>query len=184
MPILALALLIVAILIAGVLLLPFSLIQRYRIGTRRQQARGWMIALNLFGLAMSAGMFLVSAALSNFWIPNTLRYSALGMLCGCVLGIFGLALTRWEPSARALHYTPNRWLVLAITLTITLRILYSFWRAWETWGGLSNRDEWLVTWGVAEALSAGGLVLGYYLTYWFGVRRRYKQHERRALRTL
>ena len=184
MPILALILLIFAILFAGILLLPFSLIQRYRVGTRRQQARGWMIVLNLFGIGMSAAMFLAGAAMSNFWIPNALRYSALGFACGCVLGLFGLGLTRWEPTPRALYYTPNRWLVLAITLTITARIAYSFWRAWDTWGGVAARREWLMTYGVAEALGAGGLVLGYYLAYWFGVRRRYRQHETRALRTL
>jgi hypothetical protein len=183
-PILALLLLILAILVAGILLIPFSLLQRYRAGTRRQQARGWLIGINLIGIALSSAMFLAGAAVTNVWIPNAFRYSGLGLLVGCVLGIFGLVLTRWEPSPRALHFTPNRLLVLAITLTITGRVLYSFWRAWETWGGASDRREWLVTWGVAEALGAGGVVLGYYLAFWFGVRRRYKRHERRALRTL
>jgi len=183
-PILALVLLILAILVAGILLLPLTLVQRYRVGTRRQQARGWLIALNLSGMALSALMFLTGSAVSNIWIPNAFRYSALGLLAGAVLGVLGLALTRWEPSPRALHFTPNRLLVLAITLTITVRIAYSFWRAWETWGGMSDRREWLVTWGVAEALGAGGVVIGYYVAYWAGVRRRYKKHERRALRSL
>ncbi len=184
MPILALALLIVAILVAGLLLLPLSIVQRYRVGTRRQQARGWLIAINLFGMGMSALMFLTGSAVSNIWIPNAFRYSAFGLLAGALLGILGLALTRWEPSPRALHFTPNRLLVLAITLTITARIGYSFWRAWQTWGGMSDRPQWLVTWGVAEALGAGGVVLGYYLAYWLGVRRRFKKHEGRALRAL
>ena len=141
-----------------------------------------IIALNLFGIGMSAAMFLAGSAVTNIWVPNALRYAALGFLGGSVLGLVGLALTRWEPSTRALHFTPNRLLVLAITLTITGRILYSFWRAWETWGGVATREDWLVTRGVAEALGAGGLVLGYYLMYWFGVRRRYKRHEQRAVR--
>lgn len=184
MPILALALIFLAVIVVGILLIPLSLVQRYRVGTRRQQARGWLIGVNLVGIGLSSAMFLVGSALSNIWIPNAFRYSAMGLLVGCATGILGLALTRWEPSPRALHFTPNRLLVLAITLTITGRILYSFWRAWDTWGGAANREEWLVTWGVAEALGAGGVVLGYYLTYWFGVRRRFKHHERRALRTL
>ena len=183
-PIVALILVIVAILVLGILLMPLSLIQRYRVGTRRQQARGWMILLNLFGIGMSSAMFLAGAAMSNLWVPNAIRYSVLGFACGCVLGLFGLGLTRWEPTPRALYYTPNRWLVLAITVTIAARIGYSFWRAWETWGGAAARREWLMTHGVAEALGAGGLVLGYYLLYWFGVRWRYKRHERRRLRTL
>ncbi len=135
MPIIALALLFLALIVAGILLIPLSLVQRYRVGTRRQQARGWLIAVNLVGIGLSSAMFLAGSALSTIWIPNAFRYSALGLLVGCAIGILGLALTRWEPSPRALHYTPNRLLVLAITLTITGRILYSFWRAWETWGG-------------------------------------------------
>jgi len=184
MPILAAALLVLAILVAGFLLIPFSLWQRYRIGTSRQQARGWLIALNMFGLGASVLMFLVGSAFSNIWVPNAFRYSALGLAVGAALGVLGLLLTRWEATPRALHFTPNRLLVLAITLTITARIACSFWRAWETWGAAVDRREWLVTWGVAEALGAGGLVLGYYLTYWLGVRARYKKHERRSLRTL
>ena len=184
MPILALILFILVILVVGILLLPLSILQRYRVGTRRQQARGWLIGINAVGMGVSALMFLTGAAVSNFWIPNALRYSTLGLLTGCLLGILGLVLTRWEPSPRALHYTPNRFLVLAITLTIIGRVAYSFWRAWETWGGAADRQEWLVTWGVAEALAAGGVVIGYYLTYWLGVRRRFKRHERRALRAL
>lgn len=184
MPILALILFILVILVVGILLLPLSILQRYRVGTRRQQARGWLIGINAVGMGVSALMFLTGAAVSNFWIPNALRYSTLGLLTGCLLGILGLVLTRWEPSPRALHYTPNRFLVLAITLTIIGRVAYSFWRAWETWGGAADRQEWLVTWGVAEALAAGGVVIGYYLTYWLGVRRRFKRHERRALRAV
>ena len=184
MPILALVLFILVILVVGILLLPLSIIQRYRVGTRRQQARGWLIGINLLGMSLSAVMFLIGAAVTNIWIPNAFRYSALGLMVGCGLGILGLVFTRWEPSPRALHFTPNRLLVLAITLTITGRVAYSFWRAWETWGGAADRKEWLVTWGVAEALAAGGVVLGYYVTYWAGVRRRFKKHERRALRSL
>ena len=184
MPILALILFVLVILVLGILLLPLSILQRYRVGTRRQQARGWLIGINWVGMAISALMFLAGAAVSTFWIPGALRYSALGLLTGCALGILGLALTRWEPSARALHYTPNRFLVLAITLTILGRVAYSFWRAYETWSTAGTRHDWLVTWGAAEALGAGGVVIGYYLSYWLGVRRRYKHHERRALRTM
>ena len=174
MPILAAALLVVVVLLVGILLLPISLIQRYRVGTRRQQARGWIIGLNV----------VAGSAITNIWIPNAFRYSALGLAAGLALGIVGLALTRWEPSPRALHFTPNRFLVLAITLTILGRIGYSFWRAWQTWGNALDRKEWLVTWGVAEALGAGGVVLGYYFAYWLGVRRRFKKHERRSLRSI
>jgi hypothetical protein len=32
--------------------------------------------------------------------------------------------------------------------------------------------------GVADSLAAGAVVLGYYLSYWLGVRRRLKAHAR------
>ena len=61
--------------------------------------------------------------------------------------MLGLVLTRWEATPRALHYTPNRFFVLAITLTIAGRVIYSLWRAWQTWGGAVDRREWLASWG-------------------------------------
>src|SRR5690606_24949963 len=55
-----------------VLTLPFSVVQRYRAGTARREARGWVAALNVFALLLSVGFFLVSAFISNVWIPRTL----------------------------------------------------------------------------------------------------------------
>src|SRR5687767_3020053 len=133
MPIVALVLVFLAVIVAGILLLPFSMLRRYRVGTSRQQARGWLIAMNAIGFGLSSLMFLAGAAMTNIWIPQAFKYSALGLLAGLTIGIVGLWLTRWEPSASALHFTPNRFLVLAIMLTIAGRIGYSFWRAWQTW---------------------------------------------------
>jgi hypothetical protein len=136
--IVALALLLGVILL-GIMLMPLTLVQRYRMGTSRQQARGWLITINVVGLTLSCVMFLGGAAMSNIWVPNAFRYSVLGLAGGIVLGFIGLALTRWEPTPRALHYTPNRLLVLLITLTISGRLIYSFWRAWQTWRDRSQR---------------------------------------------
>ena len=183
MPLLVLGLMLFAIL-AAIALLPLSLIQRYRVSTARQQARGWLITLNLFGITVSSAMFLIGAGISSIWIPDALKFSALGVAGGCVLGLVGLALTRWEATPRALHYTPSRYLVLAITLVVTGRLMYGFWRTWHTWRAASGDAEWLAHAGVAGSLGAGGVVLGYYLAYWAGVRRRQRKHSRRALRTI
>ena len=161
-------------LLASIALLPVTIIQRYRVGTARRPARGWLIGVNLIGLSLSAVMFLAGAGLSNLWVPNAFRYAVLGLLGGCVLGLVGLALTRWEPRAGALYYTPNRWLVLAITVVVAARIGYGFWRGWHAWQTAADRDTWFVTAGVAGSLAAGAVVLGYYLTYWAGVRRRFR----------
>ena len=174
----------VLLVLAMIVLLPISLIQRYRVGTSRQRARGWLAAVNLVGLAISAVLFLVSAAVTSIWIPDALRYTAGGLLVGCALGIVGLWLTRWEPALDALHYTPNRLLVLGITLLVTVRVLYGFWRGWESWRAGLEGGSWYVAAGVAGSMAAGAVVLGYYLAYWIGVRRRIKRHAARRLRRI
>ena len=159
-------------------LLPLALVQRYRAGTSRQLARAWLAAINLTGLAISIVFFIAGAAITSIWVPYALRYTLAGLAAGCLLGLVGLALTRWEPGARALHFTPNRWLVLAITLVVTGRVLYGFWRGWRSWHSAVDGGSWVVASGAAGALAAGAVVLGYYLTYWAGVRRRLSRHRR------
>ena len=177
MPLLAFGVALLVVVVA-LLLMPLTLIQRYRVGTARRPARGWLAAINLVGIAMSVLLFLTGSAVTNLWVPGAFMYAAMGVLVGGVLGVLGLALTRWEPSARALHYTPNRWLVLGITFVVTARLLYGFWRSWHAWQAGLEGGTWLAATGVAGSLAAGGVVLGYYLIYWAGVRRRLKSHRR------
>jgi hypothetical protein len=166
------------LLLAPILLVPVSLYIRYRAGTARRQARSWVATLNVVGLAISAMLFLTGAALTNIWVPRALEMSVLGLLGGFALGIIGLWLSRWEHGPEALHYTPNRWLVLAVTLLLTLRILYGLWRAWHTWHHAAGDTSLVASFGVAGSMAAGAVVLGYYLSYWMGVRRRLQRHLR------
>jgi hypothetical protein len=170
--ILAALLVIVFVLFASVVLIPIALIQRYRAGTMRRRARVWLVTVNLAGISLSTVLFLVSAALTNIWIPQALLYASVGVCVGVVLGIVGLALTRWERFPGALFYTPNRWLVLAMTIAVAARIAYGFWRAWQQWEALGGAESWLVATGLEGSLAAGATVLGYYVAYWYGVRRR------------
>ncbi|MEO5897352.1 MAG: DUF1453 domain-containing protein [Vicinamibacterales bacterium] len=174
MPLLVIPVLVV---LAVVALIPISIVQRYRMGTARQRARGWLATINITGLALSAMMFLVSAAITNVWVPDALKYTSAGLLGGCLFGNVGLHLTRWEPSVGALHYTPNRLLVLTLTLVITARIFYGFWRGWHTWRAGIEGSSWFAAAGVAGSMAAGAVVLGYYLTYWIGVRRRLRRQR-------
>lgn len=86
-PLLLLAPLLVVLLIA---LIPFSLIQRYRVGTARQRARGWLIGLNIAALTLSAMMFVIGAGFSGIRIRHAVRYSRAGLAAGAALGIVGL----------------------------------------------------------------------------------------------
>ena len=175
MPLLILAFVLFAIL-AAIALTPLALVQRYRLGTARRRARGWSAALNIAGLALSSMLFLAGAAITTLWIPNALTYTGSGFAAGCVLGVVGLILTRWEPGRGSLHYTPNRWLVLGITLVVAARLAYGFWRSWHAFQVAPDYGSWVAASGAAGSLAAGAVVLGFYLTYWLGVRRRLRRH--------
>jgi hypothetical protein len=178
MPLVAIALVLILPL-ALVVLMPLSLFLRYRASTARRQARGWISALNVLAFGISAALFLTVAAMSSFWVPRAFTYTLAGLAGGGVLGLVGLALTRWEGTTRGMHYTPNRWLVLAMILVVGSRMVYGLWRAWGAWhaGGAT-----LAGVGAAGSLGAGAVVLGYFLAYNAGVWRRLRRHRRLPVR--
>jgi hypothetical protein len=177
-PIIAAAVAALLVGLALVALIPFSLVQRYRMGTARRLARGWVVTINLLGLNLSAALFLMGSAVTSIWVPQAFTYTLLGLAVGCLLGLLGLSWSRWEATPRALYYTPNRWLVLAITLVVTARLMYGFWRGWHAWRAGLDHASWVAASGAAGSLAAGAVVLGYYLIYWAGVRRRLRRHQR------
>lgn len=176
MPFIALGLIVLALL-AAVVLMPLSLVMRYRTGTRRRPARAWVATLNLAALGFSAGCLLLGAAFSSMWVPGALSYTAAGITAGCMLGVLGLWLSRWEATSRSLYYTPNTWLVLALTLLVASRVVYGFWRASHAWYTTPAGTSWLAASGATGSLAVGALVIGYYLAFWFGIRRRARGHR-------
>ena len=165
-----------------VLLTPIALVQRYRSGTARRLARPWLATLNVVGMAVSACGFLAGAAVTTAWVPNAFTAAVLGLVVGALLGALGLRLTRWEATVRTLHYTPNRWLVLAISLVVAARVLYGLWRSWDVVQAGAAATSAVAAFGIAGSLGAGATVLGYYLAYWLGVRQRIRRWQRRPLR--
>lgn len=166
------------VVLAIIALIPFSIIQRFRVGTSRRRARGWVATLNLVAVALSIALFLTATLITSQWIPEALPYTVAGLGVGCVLGLLGIALTRWEYNGGRMEYTPNRWLVLAITLVVAGRVTYGFWRTWEAWRASVESMAWIAASGVAGSMSAGAVVLGYYLVFWIGVRGRIRRHAR------
>ena len=174
MPIVALLALVLVVGLLAIALLPLSLVQRYRVGTARRRARHWVIVLNLAALVISILGFVITAAVTATWVQHAFSYTLIGLACGFFAGLLGLGLTRWEPGPDALHYTPPRWLVLAVTLLVTARVIYGFWHSWHALD--AGPDAWARAFGIAESMAAGAVVLSYYATYWFGVRRRLKRY--------
>jgi Ca2+/H+ antiporter len=163
---------------AGVVLLSLAL--RYRAGTARRQARPWVASLNVWLTGFSSVFFLSFTLLLSFWVPSAFRFAVIGMGCGAILGLLGLALTRWERRPNGLFYTPNRWLAVVITLAIAARFIYGWWRATHSGGSAPGEQHWLIT-ASATQLSvavAAGLV-AYYLIYSIGVRLQLARHDRR-----
>lgn len=177
MPLILLPIAILASIFVAVLIMPWSILQRYRSGTARRLARGWVALLNALGLGFSAGVFLITAGICSVWIPNALSYSASGLAAGSAVGLLGLRLTRWEVTPRTLHYTPNRWLVLVITVVVALRLCFGVVRTWRAWQASQPDVSWLAESGLAGSMAAGAVVLGYYLAFWSGLWIRFRRHR-------
>ena len=181
MPILLLLVLLPLMLLA---LMPLLLIQRYRVGSARRMARPWLATLNLVVMAISVLFFLVGAAVTTLWVRNAFIGAAAGVALGTALGWLGLALTRWEPTPATLHFTPNRWLVLFVTFILSARVLYGLWRTWTVAEAGISGAAMVTAFGIPESLGAGGLVIGYYMAYAWGMRRRVSEWQNRRLRAV
>ena len=181
MPLVVLLLLVPMVLLA---LMPLVLWQRYRVGTSRRLARAWVATVSVVSMVISAVLFLFGAAVTTIWVPGAFAGAAAGIGVGAVLGVLGLLLTRWESGIRDLHYTPNRWLVLLVTLIVSGRILYGVVRAvWAAQAGLGGTSV-IDAFGIPGSLGSGGTVIGYYMTYAIGVRWHVRRWQRRPLRAL
>ena len=169
MPLLVVPILVALLVVA---LIPVSIVARIRRGAMRRQARRWAVTANLLAVTLSLILFLFGTLVVSTWEPLAFSYTASGFAAGCVLGLLGFSLTRWERHNGRLHYTPNRWLVLGVTLTVTARVFYGFWRTYEAWRASVDQMAWVALSGLSASMSAGAVVLGYYFVYWLAVRRR------------
>jgi hypothetical protein len=170
MPLIALLLLLLLPLVV-IALMPLILMLRYRAGRARRMARPWVATLNVVGLTISALLFLIAAGIMSLWVPMAIQAAAIGLAIGAALGVIGSALSRWEPTAQALYYTPNRWLVLLVTLLVSARLIYSLVRGAGAFDS-SLEPSSIVFAGLPASLAAAATVLGYYL--WFGIALRWR----------
>ena len=107
-----------------------------------------------------------------------------GLAAGVLLGVARAGDDAVGGVARTLHYTPNRWLVLFVTLIVSARVLYGLFRSLAlAQAGFAGHDL-VMAFGVPESLAAGATVIGYYLAYNAGLRWRIRRWQHRSLRAL
>ena len=169
MPLLLLPVLLVGLVLLWLLLLPLLLRQRYRLGRARQRAFGWVVGANAWLLLLSAALMLAGAWMGQRWIADALASTAAGLAAGILLGLLGVRLAAFESTAKGLFHTPNRWLVLLLTLAVAVRIALGMWQGWLHLRAGGEVHGLLAEQGSLFAL--GALLLGYYLAYAWGLRR-------------
>ena len=120
--------------------------------------------------SFSAVFFLSFTFLLSLWVDSAFRFALIGMGCGGILGLLGLAITRWESQPEGLFYTPSRWLALIVTLAIAARFVYGWWRATHSGSSGPSNQHWLITAsGTQLSLAVAAGLIGYYLVYSVGV---------------
>jgi MFS family permease len=181
-PIILVALLFFVLLaVGGVVLLSLAL--RYRAGTARRQGRRWVANLNVWMTSLSAVLFLSLTFLISFWLGTAFRFALFGMGFAGILGLLGLAMTRWERQREGLFYTPSRWLALLVTLAIAARFIYGWWHATHSGSSAPGDQHWLMTASGTElSLAVAAGLIGYYLVYSIGVRLQMERWDRRHRR--
>jgi hypothetical protein len=167
-----------------ILLTPLMLVQRYRVGSARKQARPWLATFGLVMMAGSTIFFLAGAGVTSFWVQDAFLGALAGVAAGAVLGMAGVVLTKWEATPRSLHYTPNRWLVLLVTVIVSARLLYGLYRSWLAAQAGIEGTAVFTAFGIPQSLAAGGTVIGYYFAYGAGLRWRIRRWQKRALRVM
>jgi hypothetical protein len=179
-PIIVFALLFFVLLSFGSVVL-LSLALRYRAGTARRQGRRWVASLNVWLTSFSALFFLCFTLAISFWVGSAFRFALIGMSCGGILGLLGLALTRWEKRSEGLFYTPSRWLALVVILVIAARFAYGWWHAAHSGANsVPGNEHWSTTAsGTQLSLAVAAGLISYYLVYSIGVRLQITRHEQR-----
>ncbi len=177
---LLLPLLVLAIVALWALLLPISLIQRYRFGKKRRRVIGWANATNAWLMLVSVAAFFISAWMAARWLPDALSMAAIGFAAGIALGILNLAISRSEMDAGNFYITPNALLALGLTLLVAGRLLLGLWQLYEHGFQLhpmQREEAWFLRPDSLFAL--GGLLLGHYFAWCWGLRSMLRRSLRR-----
>ena len=152
----------------------YSRVRRLVGRQRLSRVRPW-ITLTVFPLLLAMLCFAARAHVERLgWLAG-------GLGLGALLGVFGLARTRFEPAPEGLFYTPNAHLGIALSILFVARLIY---RAVEVYalepGVRHGMDDFARS---TVTLAVFGLLAGYYIVYAIGlIRWRFQVHRARRIR--
>lgn len=164
--ILLLPLLVAGVFALWVLLLPVSVIQRYRFGKARRRVYPLAVRINAGLMAVSALAFVGGAWVLEHWIDDAIVDALVGLGVGAVVGIAGLAVDRFERTSQGMFRTANRWLALGLSALLAGRIALGFWLAWSD-GAAAGTTSWMTRGGL---IGVGGVLLGHAVATAWGLR--------------
>jgi hypothetical protein len=144
-------------------LLAWRVYSRFRrmVGRQRlSRVRPW-ITLTLFPALIALLAFAARAHAERLW------WLAGGLIIGSLLAVYGLRLTRFEPTPQGLFYTPSVHLGIALSLLFVGRIVYRLVEVYAIDATAAPSSADFVRSPVTLALF--GLLAGYYIAYAFGL---------------
>jgi hypothetical protein len=169
MPLLIIPAVLLVALVAWVTLLPYFVWRQYRLGHARRRAVPWILAVNAWTLLASTTLFVTTMSLTSLVWDGSLSHALLGLIGGTGIGLAGTWLCRLETVGNRVFLKPNHWPVLAVYLLVAARLVLTgadWWRAVS-----SNGPEPSVPLLDRAGLTAvAGVVLGYYLSFTWGLR--------------
>jgi hypothetical protein len=171
MPLLIALLVVCGVLGLWVLLFPWWLWRRYRLGKARRRLWPFWTRLNAWLSPLSLLLFLLGASIASWAWPGSVGYAGWGLAAGLASSAMGLLLGRLErfPDG-SWHFTPSALWMTLLMLVVAARLLLGaldLWRRMLQAGAL----PWIPVFDHASLFAIGGLLLGHATTtawvlYW------------------
>lgn len=149
----------VPILIGGLIVWRFYRRVRRNIGRQKLRPRRFTVSLAIICLA---SLFIIYASLHN--LSLLLGFGG-GFLCGALLGLIGLRLTKFETTNEGHFYTPDTRIGIAVSLLLIGRLVYRYW----VLSNVSTAPNHPPPMESALTFFIVGLTFGYYILYYIGL---------------